>query len=79
MRLYQEAIVVGIVCVMIGSLVGAIVGRVSPSELPVECREWNKHHAMEISLFLTGVVAHYAFELAGANRWYCQNGVACAT
>ena len=62
MRLYQEAIVVGIVCVVIGTLVGRALPR-----------------ATGTSLFLTGVVAHYAFEAVGANRWYCQNGVACAT
>ena len=77
MRLYQEALVVGVICVVIGTLVGALVGSVLPSDLPEVCREWNKYHAMEISLFLTGVVAHYAFELFGANRWYCENGVAC--
>lgn len=77
MKLYHEAIVVGVVCVVVGSVVGGAVGLALPSKLPDECREWNKHYAMEISLFLTGVVAHYLFEMAGANRWYCKNGVAC--
>ena len=30
-----------------------------------------------VKLFFVGVVAHLMFEVSGANRWYCDNGVAC--
>ena len=76
LQLFIEAFVVGIVLVIIGSLVGRVSG--SSQDTPEECKDWNKNYIMEISLFLTGFLTHLAFEAAGANKWYCRNGYACA-
>jgi multisubunit Na+/H+ antiporter MnhB subunit len=31
-----------------------------------------------LKIFWVGVVGHLIFEVVGANRWYCTNGVACS-
>ena len=38
---------------------------------------FNKYYVMELSLFLTGVIAHLVFEYTGLNKWYCKKGYAC--
>lgn len=30
-----------------------------------------------LKIFWVGVVGHLLFEVAGANKWYCQKGFAC--
>ena len=77
MKLLIEAVVVGIGVVIIGTLVGYVVGKCLSIDLPKLCKEWNKNHIMEISLFLTGVIFHLLCEFSGLNRWYCKNGHAC--
>ena len=77
-KLLVEAIVVGIGTVVIGSLVGFILSRFFKTNLPEICKEWNKNHIMEISLFLTGFVIHLLCEFTGVNKWYCKNGNACS-
>ena len=72
-----EAFAVGIATVIIGSFVGFLIGRSSSVDLPKLCKEWNKNHIMEISLFLTGFILHLLCEYSGINRWYCKNGNAC--
>lgn len=74
----KEAFFVGVLVVIFGTLVGYGVGRVFSSKLPEVCREWNKNHVMEISLFLTGVLVHLVCEYSGLNKWYCAEGAACA-
>ncbi len=58
MKLLIEAVVVGVAVVFIGSLVGYVVGKCLSIDLPKLCKEWNKNHVMEISLFLTGFTLH---------------------
>lgn len=77
MRLLVEAVSVGILTVLVGSLVGFILGKTVSTNLPRLCKEWNKNHIMEMSLFLTGVAVHLLCEITGINKWYCKNGVAC--
>ena len=72
-----EALVVGIMTVIVGSLVGFLVGMVMKTDLPPVCKDWNKFYVMEISLFFTGVAVHLFCELVGINAWYCKNGAAC--
>ena len=77
MNIIVEAIVVGVVIVIVGTVVSALVGMVLGTDLPPVCRDWNKNYAMEMSLFLTGALSHLLFEYTGANKWYCRNGIAC--
>jgi hypothetical protein len=77
MRLLLEAIFVGVATVIVGSIVGLCVGMLLGTDLPSVCKNWNKKHAMEISLFLTGFLLHLLFEITGGNNWYCKNGNAC--
>jgi len=78
MKLFVEALFVGIAIVITGSVIGFLVGKMMGSDLPSVCKDWNKKHAMEISLFLTGFLSHLLFEFCGLNKWYCKNGVACS-
>ena len=75
--LLVEAIFVGVLVVIVGTVVGYVVGRFASVDLPAACKKWNKYHAMEISLFLTGFFVHIICEYVGLNRWYCKNGRAC--
>ena len=77
MKLLIEAFIVGIATVVIGTIVGFIIGRSISVDLPKLCKEWNKNHIMEISLFFTGFILHLLCEYSGINRWYCKNGNAC--
>jgi hypothetical protein len=72
-----EAIAVGIANVIFGTVAGILVGPFFKIDLPIECKDWNKFFVMEISLFLTGVLIHFCFEIFGVNKWYCKNGSAC--
>lgn len=74
MQLIYEAIVVGISTVIFGNIAAFLVGPFFKVDLPKECKNWNKFYAMEITLFVTGVLFHLTFEYAGLNKWYCKNG-----
>ena len=76
-RLLVEAIVVGIGTVIVGFIVSKIVSYFASKKLPDVCKEWNKHHVMEICLFLTGFSLHLLCEAIGLNKWYCKNSYAC--
>lgn len=77
LRLLVEAIVVGVLTAVLGTLTNAIVGPFFKVKLPPVCDDWNQNYVMQISLFFTGVVIHLFCELVGINRWYCRNGYAC--
>ena len=72
-----EAIVVGIITVIIGNISGLLVASVLKVNLPEICNDWNKYYTMEITLFLTGFLIHLLCEFTGINKWYCKNGFAC--
>jgi hypothetical protein len=75
--LLLEACVVGVLTVIVGSVVGYLLGMLFSNNLPKICKEWNKNHIMELSLFITGFIIHILCELSGINGWYCKNGNAC--
>ena len=52
MNLLFEGIAVGIVVVIVGTIVGFILGKFMSVDLPKACKQWNKNHIMELSLFL---------------------------
>ena len=76
-QLWVEAVILGLLLIVAGTIVSWIVSKFSGTDLPPVCKDWNKNYIMEISLFLTGVVGHLFFEFTGANKWYCKNGYAC--
>tara|TARA_Y100000591_G_scaffold331024_1_gene363651 strand:+ start:4001 stop:4246 length:246 start_codon:yes stop_codon:yes gene_type:complete len=77
MKLLIEAVVVGLSTVIMGTIIGYILGKFNSVDLPSACKQWNKNHIMELSLFLTGFLLHLIWEMAGLNKWYCKNGNAC--
>lgn len=54
-RIIVQAIVLGIVFIIFGSLGGFITQKIQPSQVPDNCKDWNKNHVMETSLFISGV------------------------
>lgn len=77
LKLFSEAIFVGISLIILGNLVGFLVGKyyIKP-ELPSGCSEYNKYYVMELTLFLTGFFLHILCEVCGLNRWYISNSAA---
>ena len=61
MNLVVEAVAVGVLVLVVGSIVSFILGRLMSVDLPKACREWNKNYIMELSLFLTGFFTHIIF------------------
>jgi hypothetical protein len=76
-RLITETIIVGISIAVVGTIVSYLIGGYFKVSLPPVCDNWNENYVMEISLFLTGVVAHLLFEYSGINKMYCTTGNAC--
>ena len=77
MNILIEALSVGVLVVIVGSVVGYMLGKLFSNNLPKICKHWNKNHIMELSLFLTGFIIHILCEILGINKWYCVNGNAC--
>ena len=75
--LFIEAVVVGIITVIFGNISGFLIGPLFKVDLPEVCGTWNKFYTMEITLFVTGFLAHLFCEFSGINKWYCSNGFAC--
>ena len=75
-RLLIEAVVVGIITVVVGYIIIWILSYFNKDAKDIN-KEWNKNHIMELVLFLTGVCIHLLCEVSGINSWYCENGLAC--
>ncbi len=76
-QLFIEAFIIGITLIIIGGIISCYINLIYDINLPDKCKEWNKHHIMEISLFLIGFTTHLLFEILGINKWYCKNSYAC--
>jgi hypothetical protein len=73
-----EAVSVGIILVLMGvatkETMKLLVDLKPPGYPSAQCSNWNKYYAMEISLFVTGVLSHLMIEMLGLNHWYLRNG-----
>ena len=72
LKILVECICVGLLVVIFGILVSFLISPLLKVDLPPKCKEWNKNHVMEITLFLTGVTIHLFCEFTGINKWYCS-------
>ena len=59
--MFKQSIIFALLYVLIGSVVGGVIGKLFSSSLPSVCKEWNKHHVMEISLFFSGLIMYYVW------------------
>lgn len=78
MHYFFEAIIVGIMLALSGAIVSKLVTHFYPQQTPEICKDWNKNHIMEITLFLLGFLFHVGSEIIGLNGWYCKYGSACS-
>jgi membrane protein YqaA with SNARE-associated domain len=78
MQLLLECVAVATMTVIVGSMVGFLIAKFHLQLSSNSCKDWNKNHIMESSLFVTGFLIHILCEHSGVNRWYCKNGHACA-
>lgn len=76
-RVLAEAVVMGIIVVVLGYIICYFTEPYFGVALPDICSTWNSGHILEINLFLIGFVGHLAAEAFGLNKWYCRNGNAC--
>jgi hypothetical protein len=66
-QLAKESIVVAILTVIFGLFSSFLISR---TFLVPKIGNWNKHHAMEIALALTGILVHLFCEFTGLNAYY---------
>lgn len=63
-KVFFEAVVFGIISVILGLILSIIIKNFLPeSNLPDECKDWNKYYVMEITLFLVGFFLRYTIEI----------------
>lgn len=74
MKLLVEAVVVGIMTAILGTIMSYIFMVIQERKLYVKFDFWGY---VVISNFLTGVLIHYICEYTGLNKYYCKHGNAC--
>lgn len=72
-----EALVVGILLVIVGYLITIAINKLFNKNLSDSFINLKKNRTFIIILFLSGSLTHLLFELLGSNKWYCKNGHAC--
>jgi len=73
-HIFVEALVVGLVSAVVGFIISTLF--MLPSK-EFSFKKYNFWPQVMLSYFITGVVLHLGFEVAGANKWYCRHGNAC--
>lgn len=56
-------ILFGIISVIIGTILGYLVGKFGSVDLPPVCEDWNKNYIMEMTLFATGFMTKFIYDL----------------
>ena len=67
-KLFYQAVLLGIVTILIGLVLSVIFGALKP-ELARECENWDKYYVMEIILFFTGVVVRLLLTTDMGNKY----------
>lgn len=70
LRVIKEATFVGILTVFAGYAASYLLKPYFKVDLPEICKNWNKGHIMEASLFLAGFLLHLFLEFTGMNKTY---------
>lgn len=58
------AILFGIVSVIVGYIISWITHGIAGVDVPADCKDWNKHHVMELTLMLTGITTYYLYVMS---------------
>ena len=48
----------GVLTLILGTITSALFSAFFSADLPDVCKDWNKHYAMEICLFITGCLIY---------------------
>ena len=74
-KLFTEALIVGVSTVIVGLLLHVLLGHHSQhANSPGMKKEMVQ---LAILLFVTGVCIHLFYEITKMNKWYCKHGNAC--
>ena len=76
-ELLIEALVVGLLLVIVGYLVTIGINKLFNRNLSDSFINLKKNKTLLIIFFLSGSLTHLLFEFLGGNKWYCKNGFAC--
>ena len=49
-------LIFGVITMLLGYASGFVIKKMNNSYIPIECSDWNKHHVMEKTLFVTGML-----------------------
>jgi hypothetical protein len=76
-KIFLEGLLVGLLTIAFGYIATAIIHMtgLSKNDMPSVCKDWNKNHVMELSLFFTGFLFHLTFEVTGLNKTYARNKI----
>ena len=61
-ELLTEAVIIGLIVVLVGVFVSEGIKMIGLTDIKKECEDWNKYHIMEVALFLTGAISHVLVE-----------------
>ena len=67
-----EAIIIGIVLVVLGYIVGWLTWPLVGVNLPKECNAWNDKYMYEVNLFLIGFLFWIGMEYGGGMAHVCN-------